>query len=120
MGMLTKETILKADDLKREQVEVPEWGGHVFVRTMTGLERDRFEQFILDSRSSDQKTNLQNVRARLCSLTMCDEAGKRLFSDDAEMLALGQKSAAALDRVFSVAQKLNHIGKQDVEELAKN
>jgi hypothetical protein len=33
---------------------------------------------------------------------------------------LGQKSAAALDRVYEVAARLSKISKEDVDELAKN
>ncbi len=40
--MLTREQILQSDDLPRETVQVPEWGGEVQVRTMTGTDRDAF------------------------------------------------------------------------------
>ncbi len=43
MGLLTKDDILGADDLATEDVEVPEWGGCVRVRALTGTERDAFE-----------------------------------------------------------------------------
>ena len=35
--VLTKSQILEADDIKHESVFVPEWGGKVFVQTMTGM-----------------------------------------------------------------------------------
>lgn len=119
MATLTGEQILGVDDIKKEAVKVPEWGGEVFVKMMTGAERDVFEQAMIDSRGSDKKANLQNIRARLAVLTICNEAGERLFTD-AQVAALGKKSAAALDRIFEKAQKLNRIGKEDVEELSKN
>ena len=40
---LNREAILAAEDLPRELVEVPEWGGAVYVRALTGAERDQFE-----------------------------------------------------------------------------
>ena len=40
---LTKDQILEANDLQSESVTVPEWGGDVLVRTMTGADRDAFE-----------------------------------------------------------------------------
>ena len=43
MNILSKEAILAADDLPREKVNVPEWGGEVLVRTMSGTDRDAFE-----------------------------------------------------------------------------
>jgi len=116
MATLTKEQILQANDLKIETVDVPEWGGSVGVRTMTGTERDSFEQSIVEKKG---KTNLSNIRARLCALTVVDDSGKRIFNDN-EVAELGKKSAAALDRVFTVAQKMNGFGEKDIEELGKN
>jgi hypothetical protein len=113
--MLTKDQILKADDIKTEKVEVPEWGGDVHIKTMTGTERDAFEQSII----SGQKTNLANIRAKLCARVIRDGNGKRLFTD-ADVAALGKKSAKALDRIFAKAQTLNGITAEDVEGLAKN
>ena len=64
MNILSKEAILAADDLPREIVSVPEWGGQVCVRTMTGTDRDAFETSLLsrDSSSSSQDQRMQNVR----------------------------------------------------------
>jgi hypothetical protein len=109
---LTRDQILGADDLPRVEVEVPEWGGSAFVRTMTGTERDRFE-------SEHIKNPHRDIRARLVAATLCDEQGNLLFGP-ADVEALGRKGAAALDRVFAVALRLNGIGKADVEELEKN
>lgn len=112
MGILNRDSILKADDLPREEVQVPEWGGSVLVRTMSGSERDRFE-------ANHLKNPDRDVRARLAVATVCDEAGKPLFSE-ADVATLGTKSAAALDRILPVAMKLNGIGKRDIEELEGN
>ena len=118
--MLDKKTILQSDDLPRELVEVPQWGGQVYVRTLTGSERDEFEQSCLVNKKGKSKdVNLTNIRARLCVLCICEESGTRLF-DARDVDSLGKKSAAALDLVFSVAQKLNGLGQEDVEDLAKN
>ena len=43
MTLLSKTAILCANDLQTEDVEVPEWGGAVRVRSFTGRERDAFE-----------------------------------------------------------------------------
>ena len=113
---LTKEQILNSQDLTKEKIEVPEWGGVIFVRTMTGAERDSFEQGIVND---DRTANLSNIRAKLCALTVVDEEGKRIFTDD-DVKGIGEKSSLVLDRVFQVAQKLNGISSADVEDLAKN
>ncbi len=118
---LTKQQILEADDLPREKVPTPEWGkgAFVFVRTLTGTERDAFEQDIIETKGEDVVRNMANLRAKLCVRCMVDDAGGRIF-DDADVEALGRKSAAPIDRVFTVAQRLNGLSKKDTAELAKN
>lgn len=118
MAILNRDEILQASDIVTELVPVPEWGGEVYVKGMTGAERDKFESSIVEQRGKEQKMNMANIRAKLASLTICDEKGKRLFTE-ADVQALSQKSAAALQRVMIVAQKLSGIGDEDVKELAE-
>lgn len=119
MAYLTRDAILQADDLLVGDVEVPEWGGVVRVRGLTGAERDAFESEIVELRGRKAKLNTQNFRAKLVARSVVDEDGQRLFSDrDAQLL--GQKSASALQRVFEVAQRLSGLSETDVEELIGN
>lgn len=115
--MLSKDDILKADDLEQEECEVPEWGGAVLVRALNGRERDDYEASCVQQRGKDMHRNLANVRAKLVVRSVIDEEGKRLFRDQ-DANALGLKSAAALDRVFTVAARLSRLSDEDVEELA--
>ena len=117
MALLTKDQILSADDLVYEDVEVPEWGGTVRVIVMTGAIRDKYEGSLYQMREKIGQAD--NLRARFVSHCMVDEDGKLLFSPK-DVLELGQKSSAALDRVFAVATRLNHGGEEGLEEAAKN
>jgi hypothetical protein len=121
MKILKREEILKIDDIKTEEVLVPEWGAGVgvLVRGLNGAERDRFEGSILDQSGKKTKVNMQNARARLVQMSTVDEDGKLIFSA-ADVLALGSKNAAALDRIFDVASRLSGISEDDMEELVKN
>lgn len=119
VNILTREQILEAQDLQTEVVEVPEWGGSVKVQGMTGRERDAFEAEILEQRGKKFSVNLLNVRAKLVAVSLVNGDGSRIFADR-DIAALGKKSAAALDRVYSVAQELSGISDEDAEELAKN
>jgi hypothetical protein len=119
MTLLTKSAILAADDLKTEDVDVPEWGGTVRVRAFSGRERDAFEASLVRGDGKDRKVDLTNMRARLVALTVVDDSGQKVFTQD-DVDLLGAKSGAALDRVFSVAQELNGLSGADVEELTKN
>jgi hypothetical protein len=119
---LSADQILAADDLKAEDVEVPEWGGVVRVQGMTGAARDKFESSLMkDNLSGVSKDKaLDNYRARLAAFTMVDGEGKRLFRSDAEVRRLGEKSADALSRVVDVASRLAGLSAGDVEELTGN
>ena len=114
--MLDRDAILGADDLVTEVVEVPQWGGSVCIRSMTGTERDEFEQEMLALGAGER--SVENIRARLLVRVIVDEDGSPLFTP-ADVSVLGAKSASALDMLFDVAQRLNALRPEDVEELAK-
>lgn len=116
---LLREQILAAHDLKREEVEVPEWGTTLWVRGMTSQERDEYESEIVQQRGRSTTYNLKNLRARLLTRALVDEDGTRLFSDK-DVVALGGKNAAVMDRLFAIARRMSGIGEKDVEELAGN
>ena len=116
---LNRAEILAISDLKTEDVFVPEWDAWVKVRSLNASERDRFEAGTVQRNGNSVTTNLDNLRARLCLLCIVDENGERMF-DDGDTFPLGGKSAAALDRIFQVAQRLSGLRPEDVDELAKN
>jgi hypothetical protein len=107
---LSKDAILCADDITLEVVEIPEWGGNVNIRTMTGAQRDALENRIRDDKQRD-------VRAYVAVACACDEQGNQLFTK-ADIQALSKKSGKALDRIFEAAIALNKISKEDVDALA--
>jgi hypothetical protein len=112
---LNRDAILSADEsCLLECIEVPEWGGDVYIRVMSGAERDA-----LEAEMTGEKKNLANFRARFAVKVLADETGKRLFSDkDAE--ALGRKSGLALDRVLKDGLKINGFDKAEIDTLEKN
>lgn len=130
MAHLTRDAILAAEDIQTEEVLVPQWGGTVRVRGMSGTERDAWEAAMVQtpaqgnraSRRSNGATatsvNTKDFRAKLCAMCVVDEAGARMFSDE-DVEALGAKSGAALDAVFGVAMRLSGLGKGDVDKLAQ-
>lgn len=120
MALLNHSDILAADDLKTEDVAVPEWGGTVRIKALTGTERDEFEQSLMEvKKDGSVKSQRANVRARLVAKVIVNEAGELIFNN-ADIPALGRKSAAALDRVATAAQRLNAFSDADIEELAEN
>ncbi len=116
MPYLTKQQILEAQDRKTVDVEVPEWGGTVRVKTMTGVQRDQYETLFTSIRNGEVSGS---IRATLAAATIVDEEGNQLFTKD-EVDSLGQKSGVALGRVFDVAAELNVATKKSAETVAGN
>ncbi len=111
---MLRDLILNASDLPRQAINVAEWGCTVYVRTLTGTERDAFDSET--AKLGEEGKAL--FRARMAAATLCDENGEPVFTaEDAE--ALGRKSGKVLDRLWDVAAKLNGFG-QSVEDDRKN
>ena len=109
--MLTRDQILAAEDMKTEDVPVPEWGGSVRVRTMTGLERQQFQK---DAQKDGEPKD--DFMERLLVACVVDADGKPLFTKK-DIEALSGKSAAALERVFKKAATLNGLTSEAQEAL---
>jgi hypothetical protein len=118
--ILTRQDIVDAQDIQTETVEVPEWGGAVIVKMMSGAQRDQYVQSATTLRpDGTRETNMVNVQSRLVVMCAVDEQGNLLFGPD-EVEHLGRKSAKAIERVFTVASRLNGLGSDDVGEAVKN
>lgn len=117
--MLTKQSILKAKDLQQTKVEIPEWNGEVYIRAMTGAERDSWEQAIQNKRTTNGTVELAELKARLAVMTVSDKEGNLLFTES-DIPELNKKSGAAIDRIWQISHKKSHILPDDVEELRGN
>ena len=117
--VLSRKDILEVNYLTTRIVPIPEWKGDVIIKMMTGTERDQFEDSLFEGRGKDRKSNYKNLRAKLLSMCLVGEDGKRLFSDK-DIESLGGKSAKALDRLYTIATEINGIGAKEEEALIKN
>ena len=117
--ILSAQDILSVDDARRETVPVPEWGGAVIVRSLSGAERDKFESSLIEGRGKDRKVNTDNTRARFAAMVMIDQNGNKLFKPG-DVAALGNKSAAALERVYEAGLRLSGMTADEAEELEGN
>lgn len=119
MGFLTRDQIIEADDRKYETVECPEWGGDVRLRSITGTQRDAYEQSLMQGNGADRKMNLRNARVKLIVLCAVDETGRPLFTAE-DVSSLGRKNAAPIDRLFDAARKLAGMTSEDVDKLTED
>lgn len=116
MKTLTREMILNCEDIKTVEVLVPEWGGSVTIKMMSGKERDEFESSI----TKGGAVTVANIRAKLAAKTIIDPATKQLMFTEGDIEALGAKSASALDKIATASARLSKMSAEDLEELTKN
>lgn len=108
--MLSRDQILAAGDIKTEDVEVPEWGGTVRVRTLSAADRLR----VVGTAGAGIDTRIIWLVAALVD----DKGGPLMKAED--VAAMMQKSAKATDRVYEVVSRLNFSEKPAAKEAAKN
>lgn len=125
MAALTRDAILTPTHrgLKQETVSMPEWGGEVIVRELTSSEADVFEVSMRAAPAANGSGNLiddnkrfELFRAKIIVLSVIDEDGNRVFTDD-DVKTLGEMPRSVLDRVASVALRLSGYSE---ETLKKN
>ena len=122
MSGLTVEEILSAADRQPIEVPTPEWGGVVYILPMSGAERDNFERERLeyDQREDEGRDTLISFRAILAAAHLCDEGGERLEFSPAQMMKLGEKNGAVLDRIAAAAIAAAGMTEEEVEKLEGN
>lgn len=109
---LTAEQILSADDFRYAEVDVPEWGGTVRVRTMSAKQRDALNRMFKD-RGEVESTEFM--------LLMCvvDENGNRVLKRE-HLDMLKEKSVAPINRIVKAISDLMGTSSDAVESAEKN
>ena len=120
MKTLDREALLKKEKLEVVKVDLGK-DEFVFVKQMTGRERDSFERslFVFD-KDNKVTTRMNDFRAKLAVCTLCNENGEALLKFEDYDLLSRNMSAARLEKIVNVAQKLNAITEEDKEALVKN
>jgi hypothetical protein len=113
---LTAEQILAASDIETEAVDVPEWGGKVFIHGLSAVEVDSYNRslVVMDGKGNTKVGRLENVRASLVVRCLVDEDGERLFQDH-QAKQLGAKSSAVIQRLWEIARRLSRMDDEQEE-----
>jgi len=123
--LLNSSKLLEREELQIQKVEF-ENGDFIFVRQMTGHERDTFENSLL-KKNRDGKGNIVSIeqntddfRAKLAVVTICDDKGNLLLKPTDYPQLSKNMSAKRLEKIINVAQKINAITEEDKENIIKN
>lgn len=124
MALLDRSKLLAKETLKIEKVELGN-DEFVYVRQMTGREKDRWEASLLKTVPDGKggiktESNMNDFRAKLVVNTICDENGTLLLNYDDYALLSSNMSADTLDKLVKASQGLNAISEEDKDEILKN
>lgn len=107
-AVLGKSDIMGIDDLPCKKIYVEAWGGHVFIKTMSGEDLENMARY--GSEIPDPV---------FLTMVLCDEHGHLLFTkEDAD--ALGKKSQKAIRFIAKAALDFNGLTAEAAEEIEKN
>ena len=111
---LSAESILNADDFRYEDVDCPEWGGTVRVRSLSGGQRSIITQKVQDK-------ELEELEELLVVRGCVDENGERIFTNK-DIEKLKKKANTPIARISRKIMGLSGIGNavEAVEDAKKN
>ena len=121
--ILNREKLLTKEVLEVRKVDLGK-GEFVYVKQMTGHERDNFERSLLKEvkkgNELDYVRSLEDFRAKLAVNTLCDKEGILLLKPMDYPILSQSMSAARLEKIVNISQEMNAIKEEDKEKLVKN
>ena len=110
---LTAESILQSDDFTFADVDVPEWGGTVRIRSMSGAQRATLRKAL--------EAGTETGDEMVCVMCIVDEDGNRIFNSS-QIEALRKKNTNAITRIAMRALEISGMRnpQKAVEDAEKN
>ena len=114
---LTKQQILSTSPRLKE-VDVPEWGGSVFIRPLTIHEQAKLADLGTKYEKATVVERMKNCTMRLAPWSVCDEQGNPLF-EASDLEPLMSKAASAFLRLQDAILALSGLTEESRRELEK-
>lgn len=117
-GFASRDQILQPLKRRFAVVDVPEWG-RFRIRSLTELERSRFEASIRDKKGQVSANKLIDLKCRLIVLCVVDGEGNPLLTNS-DIDVLRNQDAKATNALVDAIQTHCGITEADMEDLEKN
>lgn len=117
-GLATRESLLANTARRFEIFELPD-GSKVRVRSLTELERQKYELASLSKKGELLQSRLLTMKCRLIVLCIVDADGNPVFTD-ADVSALQEQDSQLTNALADVCQHHAGISDADIEGLEKN
>lgn len=119
MTALSKESILNAGNAVREKVEVPEWGGCVYIGEVSAKDWMESQDAALKDKEDGRQFSTAPWIGRILAKSIVDENGNRIFSDE-DASELMKKPLTIINRLYRIADKVNDFTGRGVKDAEKN
>jgi hypothetical protein len=122
MKSLNRNAILKIKDLKRVEVEVPEWDSIIVIRELSLKDRLDFNDYVTNLKKDGETLTPANsllVMAKLLVYSIVDDNDVKIF-EDSDMEQLLSKSTTVLTRLSAKAMELLGVDNKTIEEVKAN
>lgn len=121
---LDRKGLLKKVQFPMEKVEF-ENGDFVYVREMSGREKDRYEmglfKWVEDGEGGRRlERDTEDLRGKLAVSTLCDETGELLLAFEDYPKISKNMPASMLDKIVDAANRLNGLGEAAKKVILKN
>ena len=115
--MSLRDRILNADDIGRELFTVPQWDVEIEIRTLSAMQRSRM---LKACTLPDETIDLDRLYPMLIIATAFDPATNEPVFTEADMSALQEKSAGAIEAVATKAMQMSGMTAKAVDEEGKD
>lgn len=118
MTNLSRQQILAAAP-QLYPIEVPEWGGTVYLRPITLAEQGKLADLGTKYEKAGLLEKLRRITMQVIVWVTCDSAGAPLFTvDDIDVLM--ERSAGSINRLQDEISKISGLTPESRAELEKN
>lgn len=118
-GALTAETIFSVQDIKRERLDIEEWGGYIWIHSLSSASHEKLVQSCMRGAGASKTFDMIGYQSKLAVLCARDDDGARIFGDE-HVDRLGAKASGPISRIATKAQELSGFGPGAIEKAKGN
>ena len=108
--------ILAIEDKPIHKMEIEEWNGVIYVRTMDAEERSQLEDIFAKIKVAG---NTGRFRKEMLKRTLVKKDGTPMLEEDVVASQFMKKNSQIVERIFEKCCELNGFRERDVETLKK-
>lgn len=115
---VTRDAIFaKPPEFKRERIEVPQWGGFVYIKQVSAKDFEGWQEWAM---KQENAKNPLSARVKFITDCVCDENGKDLFTEPVDVNVLTEHPNDVIDLLWNECRRVNGLDAKSREDAEKN